>query len=120
MVYEEEGILDAVSKRNYQRTSLHFIVSSVDSDEAGLLELLEGDDLEDFFFGVPVVVETKEQNERRKRPPIKTVKHTIDDKYKFSMRIYQSETMLCAVCRKACRDGDLCKGCSSRGIEAPK
>lgn len=57
--YEEEGILDAVSKRSYQLTHINIIVPSVDSDEAGLLEVLGGD-LQDFLFGVPVVIETQE------------------------------------------------------------
>ena len=57
--YDEEGILDAVSKRRTQLTKIHVIVPSVDSDETGLLEIL-GADLEDFFFGVPFVIETQE------------------------------------------------------------
>lgn len=55
----EDSVLDMVSQRDYQKTKLHFIVSSVDSNEATLLELLEND-LEDFFFGVRVVIETDE------------------------------------------------------------
>jgi hypothetical protein len=55
--YEEQGVLESVSKRNYQLTQLHFIVSAVDSEEAALLEVLD-QDLEDFFFGVPVIIET--------------------------------------------------------------
>lgn len=54
-VYEEKGVLEAVSKRNYQLTRIHFVVSALDSDEANLLQAL-GDDIEDFFFGVPVVI----------------------------------------------------------------
>lgn len=56
-VYEDKGILEAVSKRNYQMTRIHFVVSASDSDEAKLLQVL-GEDIEDFFFGVPVVIET--------------------------------------------------------------
>ena len=41
--YEEKGILEAVNKRNYQLTKIHFIVTSIDSDEAALLEILEDD-----------------------------------------------------------------------------
>jgi hypothetical protein len=46
-----------VSKRSYQLTHINIVVPSIDSDEAGLLEVL-GDDLQDFLFGVPVVIET--------------------------------------------------------------
>jgi hypothetical protein len=52
------------------------VVPSVDSDEAVLLELLE-EDLEDFFFGVPVIVETGEENAKRKTASIRTIKLTI-------------------------------------------
>jgi|LauGreDrversion4_2_1035121.scaffolds.fasta_scaffold3756408_1 hypothetical protein len=55
----EESALEYVPKRSYQQTELHFIVSAVDSNEANLLEVLQ-DDLEDFFFGVPIVIETAE------------------------------------------------------------
>lgn len=59
-LYEEKGVLDAVPKRSYQNTRLHFIVPSVDSDEAALLELLQND-LSDFFFGIPqITIETKD------------------------------------------------------------
>jgi hypothetical protein len=34
----------------------------VDSNEAALFELLE-DDLEDFFFGCQIIIETEENNE---------------------------------------------------------
>lgn len=105
--YEEKGILEAVPKRNFQYTSLHFLVDSVDSEEAALLETLEGD-LEDFFFGVPVVIETYEQNKKRKMPPIKTIKHLLERveerrnedtgaltkvpiKYKFTARVYAKQ-----------------------------
>ena len=46
-------------KRRHQLTEIRVIVPSIDSDEAGLLETL-GDDLEDFFFGVPLIIETEE------------------------------------------------------------
>jgi hypothetical protein len=68
-VYEERGVLEAVSKRSYQRTKIHVVVPAVDSDEAGLLEVLESD-LEDFFFGVPVLVESESENAKIKRAPI--------------------------------------------------
>ena len=75
--YEENGVLDVVTNKNYQSTKLHFIVPSVDSEEASLLELLE-DDLNDFFFGVPIIViETEEQNKRITTAPIKTLKHSV-------------------------------------------
>jgi len=72
--FELDGALDAVSKRNPQLTEIHFHVPSVDSDEAGLLELL-GEDIEDFFFGVPVVIETEYDG---KRACIKKVKEEIE------------------------------------------
>ncbi len=102
--YEEKGVLEAVPKRNYQYTTLHFMVDSIDSEEAALLETLEGD-LEDFFFGVPIVIETHEQNKKRKSTPIKTIKYQFDSqierrnensganekvpiKYRFTARVY--------------------------------
>ncbi len=102
--YEEKGVLEAVPKRNYQYTTLHFLVDSIDSEEAALLETLEGD-LEDFFFGVPIVIETHEQNKKRKLTPIKTIKYQFDSqierrnensganekvpiKYRFTARVY--------------------------------
>jgi hypothetical protein len=37
------------------------VVNSVDSDEAAVLETLgAGGEIEDFFFGVPIVIETNE------------------------------------------------------------
>ena len=108
-LYEEQGVLDAVSKRSYQRTALHFVVDAVDSEEASLLETLEGEDLEDFFFGVHVVVETREQNARRKRPPIKSAKWSIGEKCKFTVRVYQNQAEReCRICKKV-RHGDVCE-----------
>jgi hypothetical protein len=52
-------------------------VSSVDCEEASLLEML-GDDIEDFFFGVPVTVETKDFNEKSKRAPLKSLKYVVE------------------------------------------
>ena len=54
----EQQVLDMVS-RDFNKTKIHFIVKSVDSEEATLLETLESD-IEDFFFGVKVIVETEE------------------------------------------------------------
>jgi hypothetical protein len=58
-------------------TKINFIVASVDCEEASLLEML-GDDIEDFFFGVPITVETKEVNEKSKRAPLKSIKYVVE------------------------------------------
>jgi hypothetical protein len=36
-----------------------------------------GEDVEDFFFGVPLNIETEEENKKLKEPPIKTIKHNL-------------------------------------------
>ena len=58
---------------------MHFIVNSLDSNEATLLEIL-GDDLEDFFFGVKVVIQTEAENEEIKEAPLKTLRHSFEFK----------------------------------------
>ena len=96
------------------------MVTSVDSNEANLLEILQ-EDLEDFFFGVRVVIETEAENTANYKhiAPIKTVKYrskmdvnrvdedtrevkSVPVEYKFKMRIYknQSDSTQCPVCRK--------------------
>ncbi len=73
-----------------------------------MFEVLD-QDLEDFFFGVPTVIETQEENEKRKyTPPIKTVRYKLkinverrDEntgalkqvpvEYNFKMRIYRNQ-----------------------------
>ena len=36
--------------------------------------------MEDFFFGVPIVIETKESNDKIKQKAIKTVRHLMENK----------------------------------------
>ena len=100
---------------------MHFLVPSIDSQEATLLELLESD-MEDFFFGVPVTIETEEENARRCKhvSPIKTLKYQatgnvtrkdqdtgalkeIQIEYKFKVRVYKNQNKdnsQCPICRK--------------------
>lgn len=73
---------------------------AVDSDEAALLEVLE-DDINEFFLGAGIVVETAEENKRMKiNVPLKTTKKDIvltrkigkEDKkveLKYKIRIYR-------------------------------
>ena len=64
-----------VPKHSYQNTKIHFILPSIDSEEHALLELLEND-LEDFFFGVKIVIETEEDNKKVQKAPLRTIKHS--------------------------------------------
>jgi len=64
--------------RDFKKTRIHFIVNSVDSEEATLLETLEND-IEDFFFGVKVVIETEESHQKRKDPALKTIKYQMNN-----------------------------------------
>lgn len=63
-----------VQNSDYQKTKIQFIVKAPDSEEATLLDVLESD-LEDFFFGVKVTIETDEENAKRKDNPLKTIKY---------------------------------------------
>jgi hypothetical protein len=103
-VYEDE-ILNMIKNREYQKTCITFIVPSVDSDEAGLLELLEND-LEDFFYGCQVLIESQEENDKRKSIPMKTIKHAFtlkttseegdtDKPYTFKIRVYKNLLVKC-------------------------
>jgi hypothetical protein len=144
-LFEEQGVLDAVPKRNYQHTRLHVIVPAVDSDEAALLELLGGD-LSDFFFGIPeLVVETRDQNEKLPKwvTPIRTLRHqftstltTTDAEtgvkgqrevlYKYILKAYQGSGLkggggllkLCPVCKKKLSQSatTICGECLRAGL----
>jgi len=56
---------------------MHFVVTSLDSNEATLLEML-GDDIDDFFFGVKVIIQTEVENDQMKDAPLKTLRHNFD------------------------------------------
>lgn len=79
-LYEDE-ILKMVSGQDYNKTAIVFVVNSIDSDEAALLDLLESD-LSDFFFGCPVVIETNEVNKDRKTAALKSFVHKFTHKNK--------------------------------------
>ncbi|CDW87946.1 isoleucyl-trna synthetase [Stylonychia lemnae] len=115
-VYEEH-ILKMVSKGDYQKTKMHILVTSLDCNEATLLEIL-GDDLDDFFFGVQVVIQTEVENLQMKEAPLKTLKHSFtfkddqteeDEKkqkpkpiqYEYRIRVYRNNLMKCGMCKKA-------------------
>ena len=107
-----------------------------------MLELL-GEDLEDFFFGVPITIETVEENEKKKktRPSIRTVKHvfegrqevtdaetgfkkTVPVKYNFKVKIYAASNNLtnvgvCTVCKKQRALNGICSQCLSVGLLPP-